>query len=225
MMEEINSIAASGLDQFTFKQDQRRPKDELGQSQFLELMITQIKHQDPLNPVESGEFLSQLAQFGTVNGITELQSSFDVLASTLQSSQALQASTMVGRSVLIPGKVGLLENGVELQGAVDLPASIGDLKVFIHDAAGQLVKQIDLGTQAAGVTRFAWNGISDSGEMVASGTYSVSAQGFVNGAAVAQETLIQSKVESVTLGKAGNDSLLNLRGLGTVSLSDVREIM
>ena len=96
MIDDINSTGASALEQFAIKQDDT-PKDELGQSQFLELMITQIKHQDPLNPAEGGEFLSQLAQFGTVNGITELQSSFDVLATTLQSSQALQASTILPR--------------------------------------------------------------------------------------------------------------------------------
>ena len=76
-MDETNSISASGLEQFALKQDQNKPKDELGQSQFLELMLTQIKYQNPLQPAESGEFLSQLAQFGTVNGITELRSSFD----------------------------------------------------------------------------------------------------------------------------------------------------
>jgi flagellar basal-body rod modification protein FlgD len=225
MMEEINSVLTGGLEQYAFNQEKTRPKDELGQSQFLELMITQIKHQDPLNPQESGEFLSQLAQFGTVNGITELQSSFEQLAVTLQSSQALQASTMVGRSVLIPGNVGLLETGVELQGAVDLPASSGDLKVFIQDAAGQLVKQINLGTQQAGLARFSWDGTSDSGAAVATGTYSVSAQATVDGTAVSQQTLIQAKVDSVTLGKAGGDSSLNLRGLGTVFMNNIREIL
>jgi flagellar basal-body rod modification protein FlgD len=224
-MEELNSLAASGLEQYAVKQDQNKPKDELGQSEFLKLMITQIKHQDPMNPAEGGEFLSQLAQFGTVNGITELQSSFDVLATSLQSSQALQASTMVGRSVLIPGNVGLLENGVELQGAVDLPASSAGLKVLIHDATGQLVRQIDLGTQPPGIARFAWDGFSNSGVAVPAGTYRVSAQAFVGGKAVTQETLIQGKVESVTLGKAGDDSSLNLRGLGTVFLNEVREIL
>ena len=76
-------------------------KKSLGQEEFLELMMTQLQNQDPLNPAESGEFLSQIAQFGTVNGITELQQSFSTLASSLQSNQALQASTMVGRSVLV----------------------------------------------------------------------------------------------------------------------------
>ncbi len=225
MMKELNSIAAGGLEQFALKQNQDKPRGELGQSEFLKLMVTQIKHQDPLDPAKSGEFLSQLAQFGTVNGITELQSSFDVLASSLQSSQALQASTMVGRSVLVPGNVGLLESGAPLQGAVDLPASSGNLKVFIQDATGQLVRQIDLGPQQAGLVHFSWDGLSNNGQPVATGTYSLSAQAFVNDTAVTQETLIQGKVESVTLGKAGNDSSLNLRGLGTVSMNDVKEIL
>jgi len=189
------------------------------------LMLVQIQNQDPLNPADSGEFLSQLAQFGTVNGITELNSSFDVLATSLQSSQALQASTMVGRSVLVPGNVGLLETGSELKGAVELPTSGADLKVLIQDATGQLVRQINLGTQAAGTVRFAWDGFSDAGEAVATGTYTVRAQAFVDGEAVTQTTLIQAQVESVTLGRAGNDSVLNLRGLGTVQMNDIREIL
>ncbi len=224
-MEDINSIASTGLEQYAVKQEQSKPKDELGQSQFLQLMLTQVRHQDPLNPADSGEFLSQLAQFGTVNGITELQSSFDVLASTLQSSQALQASTMVGRSVLVPGDVGLLESGAALEGAVELPSSSANLKVLIHDGAGQLVRQLDLGIQPAGTTRFSWNGFSDSGDAVPTGTYRVSAQAYVDGEAVNQPTLIQGRIESVTLGKAGGDSSLNLRGLGTVSMNDIREIL
>ncbi len=224
-MEDINSIAASGLEQFAINRDQNKPKDELGQSEFLQLMLTQIQNQDPLNPAKSGEFLSQLAQFGTVNGITELNSSFDVLATTLQSSQALQASTMVGRSVLVPGNVGLLETGAELQGAVEMPSSSADLTVLIHDASGQLVRQINLGTQQAGTVRFAWDGFSNAGEPVPTGTYKVSAQAFVDGEAVTQTTLIQARVESVTLGKAGSDSSLNLRGLGTVLMNDIREIL
>ena len=223
-MDQSKSISASALDQFAVRQEQKNPRDELGQSQFLELMITQIKHQDPLNPAESGEFLSQLAQFGTVNGITELQSSFDVLASTLQSSQALQASTMVGRTVMVPGNIGLMEPDSPLQGAVALPASSGDVKVHIEDATGQLVRQISLGAQPSGNAYFTWDGFSDDGQAVPPGTYRVTALAMVDGQNVTQDTLIRAKVESVTLGQTGSESLLNLRGLGTVLINDVKEI-
>lgn len=224
-MDKTASIAASGLEQYAIAQGQSPARDQLGQAQFLELMITQIKHQDPLNPAEGGEFLSQLAQFGTVNGISELQSSFDALATTLQSNQALQASTMVGRSVLFPANVGLLEAGSTLQGAVDLQASGDKVTVLVHDGAGQLVRQIHLGTRPAGRVQFAWDGISDAGTAAIPGTYAVSAQAVADGEVVVQPTLIQGKVESVSLGKAGADASLNLRGLGSVYLHAVAEIL
>jgi len=224
-MEKTTSVAAGALDPFAIKQQQQGPGDGLGQSQFLELMLTQIKHQDPLNPAKGGEFLSQLAQFGTVNGITELQSSFETLASTLQSSQALQASTMVGRSVLVPGDTGLLETGRPLQGAVDLPSSSGDVRVLVEDARGQLVRQINLGSHSPGRVNFAWDGLSDNGSAVPPGTYRINAQALVDGKAVTQETLVLARVESVTLGRAGAESSLNLRGLGTVQMNEIREIL
>ena len=96
-------------------------KKELGQTDFLHLMLTQLKNQDPFKPLDSSEFLGQLAQFGTVSGLAQLQTSFDGLASSLTSDQALQASGLVGRSALVPGAEALLANG-KLSGAVDLPS-------------------------------------------------------------------------------------------------------
>lgn len=224
-MQETKSIAASGLSQYSIQDQQSTPGDELGQSEFLKLMITQIKHQDPMNPAEGGEFLSQLAQFGTVNGITELQSSFDTLASSMQSSQALQASTMVGRSVLVAGNQGYLEAGNGMNGAVELPVSSADLRVFVHDTSGELVRQINMGTQPEGLTRFNWNGLGDNGAAFPPGVYQVSAQARVDGEMVDQPVLIQGKVDSVTLGRPGAESSLNLKGLSSVLLHNVHEIL
>ena len=209
----------------TPRDQETKANDELGQAQFLELMTTQLRYQDPLKPMENGDFLGQMAQFGTVSGINDLNVAVNGMSASFQSNQALQASTMVGRTVLVPGDVGLLETGAELRGAVEMPSSSADLKVLIHDASGQLVRQLDLGTQPAGTVHFAWDGSSDSGGAVATGTYRVSAQAFVDGKAVTQVTLIQARVESVTLGRAGNDSSLNLRGLGAVQMNEIREIL
>ena len=224
-MDKANSILPPGLEQLAVKQETKQASGELGQSEFLELMLTQIKHQDPLNPSESGEFLSQLAQFGTVNGITELQSSFESLASSLQSSQALQASTLVGRSVLIPSSVGQLENGQGLQGAIEISASTSNLNVTIQDAVGQVVRQIELGTHEAGLVNFTWDGLDSSGQAVTPGNYLVSAQATIDGEVTTQPTFVQAKVESVTLAKDGNGTLLNLQGLGSVQISDIKEVL
>ena len=123
---------------------------DLGQKDFLELMVAQLKNQDPFKPMESGEFLTQLAQFGTVNGIQGLQSSFGQLVGSLQSVQALQASSLVGRSVLVKGDTGVLTAGGSLGGVIDLQSSAGDVSVKILDASGRIVKE----TRAGGSGRW-----------------------------------------------------------------------
>ncbi len=188
-------------------------------------MLTQIKHQDPLSPMESGDFLSQMAQFGTVNGITELNKSFATLSGSLQSSQALQASTMVGNTVLVPGNQSEIVAGGQMTGAIDLNNSTTNLVMSIFDEAGQSVRQIDLGSHQAGMTKYTWNGLDNNGDPVPGGTYFIEAAAAVGGEAVAQPVLVNAKVDSVTLSKSGGEPLLNLNGLGTVSISDVREIM
>jgi flagellar basal-body rod modification protein FlgD len=201
-----------------------KPDDsgKLGQEEFLRLMITQLKNQDPTKPLDSGEFLGQLAQFGTVSGLADLKSSFTELAGSLVSNQALQAAGLVGRSVLARSGAGYLTAGEGLSGAVDLPASSGDVRVQIVDATGQLVREIDLGAQASGLVRFSWAGDTNAGQIVPDGRYSISAQFFDGAAMQSADTLVRSTVESVSLGSGGLG--IKLRGLGEVSFSAVEEI-
>ena len=111
-MDKPSAILPGALDQFALRETEtNRDQGELGQAEFFDLMVTQLKNQDPFKPMESGEFLGQIAQFSTVDGIGGLQRSFESLAGSLQSSQALQASTMVGRSVALPGDTLRLEAG------------------------------------------------------------------------------------------------------------------
>ena len=224
-MADSNSILPAELQHLSVKQPEKKESDGLGQDAFLELMLTQIQHQDPLNPMESGDFLSQMAQFGTVNGITELNGSFASLASSLQSSQALQASTMVGNTVLIPGNEFSLNEGGSVSGAIELSSSTSNLVVNISDIYGQSVRQVDFGTQSSGLTKFSWDGLDNNGNALPAGKYKIEAAAVVNGDAVAQTVLVNAKVDSVTLSKSGGEPLLNLNGLGTVSIGDVREIM
>jgi len=224
MANPINGLPPE-LAHLEIKQPEKKGNKELGQSEFLDLMIAQLQHQDPLNPMESGEFLGQLAQFGTVNGITELQSSFGDLAASLQSSQALQASTLVGRNVLVPGNVVSVTDGQPVKAAVELNSTADDLVVQVLDPAGQIVRQLDYGPQGSGVFNFAWDGMDGSGNPVASGKYVIRAIGRMGEEEVAQFTLVQAKVDSVTLAKGGQGPLLNLENIGAVSLSEIVEVM
>jgi flagellar basal-body rod modification protein FlgD len=226
-MADSNTILPAELQHLALKQPEKKADSDSGldQDAFLELMLTQIQHQDPLNPMESGDFLSQMAQFGTVNGITELNGSFATLSSSLQSSQALQASTMVGNTVLVPGNSSDLISGGQISGAVDLNNSTSNLVLNIADITGQTVRQVELGSHAGGMTKFTWDGLDNSGNPVPSGKYTIEAAGLIGGEAVAQPVLVNAKVDSVSLSKTGGEALLNLNGLGTVSISEVREIM
>ena len=200
-------------------------QDELGQSDFLTLMITQFRNQDPFEPMDNGDFLSQLAQFGTVNGIEELGTSFEGLSASIQGDQALQAANLVGHTVLAASNGGYLQDGVGLSGAVELPSSVTSLQIEITDAAGQIVQRFDLGEQPSGLARFEWDGQNLEGESVAEGHYQITARAVRGRQVESVEVLIASTVESVSLDRFGRGITLNLPGGDSMSLSQVRRIL
>ncbi len=206
------------------QQTKKKAQDELGQSEFLELMIAQLNNQDPMKPMENGDFIAQMAQFSTVTGLTELQESFDGLAASLQSNQALQASSLVGRTVLVPSGVGTLPQGGTLSGVVDLDSSSSNLTITIQDASGQVIRRLELGPQQTGDVYFNWDGITDSGAQAQAGRYFISAETRTEGGTEALETLVSSAVDSVTLGQGGQGIRLNLADGNSVDLSSVRSI-
>ena len=196
--------------------------EELGQEEFLQLMLTQLKNQDPFKPMESGEFLGQLAQFGTVTGLGELQQSFESLSGSLISDQALQAASLVGRSVTIESGEGLLQTDSPLTGAVELPVSSPSVSVQVLDAAGQIIRQLELGSHPEGLVGFRWAGETDAGLAAPPGRYILSAQYFNGQEMQSASTLIDASVDSVTVGAGG--LAINLEGLGVVPFDAVREI-
>jgi len=202
-----------------------KANDELGQAEFLELMTAQLKFQDPMSPMENGDFLAQMAQFGTVSGINELNSAFGNMSAAFQSNQALQASTMVGRDVLIPGDKAMLSEGGGLKAAVELQQPANQVLINITDANGQLVHRMDMGLQQAGLLDFEWNGVNADGNAVSPGQYTVSAE-IRQGQEVSAGAMFTTvQVESVTLGQAGQDLTLTVSGLGDISMSQIRKIM
>lgn len=199
--------------------------DELGQADFLTLMITQFKNQDPFKPMENGEFLGQIAQFSTVSGIESLNTSFAGLADSIQGEQALQAANLVGHSVLAVTDVGYLAEGGQINGVIELEASAGEVQIDIADESGELLQTLSLGQQPAGMTSFSWDGTDAAGEALAAGHYKVSAR-VVRGAQVESTAIaLESNIQSVTLGQFGSGMLLNLNGGGTLSLSQVYQII
>jgi flagellar basal-body rod modification protein FlgD len=219
MVDAVNGVDVSGLG---LGVPQGKREEELGQEQFLQLMITQLKNQDPFKPMESGEFLGQLAQFGTVSGLAGLQTSFDSLAGSLVSNQALQAAGLVGRSALVESSAATLGAGQGLAGAVDLPAASGAVRVTIRDALGHVVRELDLGSRSAGLAEFAWDGVTDDGTPAPAGRYTLAAEFQSSSKMEAADTLVSAPVDSVLFGAEGFS--VQLRGIGELPFSAVREI-
>jgi flagellar basal-body rod modification protein FlgD len=198
--------------------------DTIGQKDFLMLMTTQLRNQDPFKPMENGEFMGQMAQFSTVSGIQELQSAFRDLADSLYSNQALQAAGMVGHEVLVANRHGEYTGEVGLSGAVDLPDAVNNLTISVHDGAGRLVRTMELGRQPAGMASFSWDGYTDAGEAAPPGQYEFRAEAANGEAHVAFDVLVAAKVRSVTLPALGAPLTLDLAGIGQMNFSEVRQI-
>ncbi len=211
-----------GLNKTT--QSKQKAPDELGQDDFLALMTAQLKFQDPLKPMENGDFLAQMAQFSTVSGINDLNSSFNSMSTAFQSNQALQASTMVGRDVLVPGDQARLGETEPLVAAVDLDQPAKQVVVNITDASGQLVKRLDFGLQPAGLMDVRWDGLLDDGSRAPAGAYRIAAEVHQNDGINSGSMLTQVRVESVTLGQAGQELTLTVSDLGDISMSQIRKI-
>lgn len=199
-------------------------RTSLGQDEFLELMTTQLSNQDPFEPMDNGEFLAQIAQFGTVNGINELLSSFDSFASSIQSSQALQASNLIGRQVLVEHDEGYLSTTGNVQGAVQLN-NTADVAVNIYDLTGQLMNRVELGQQSPGLVQFNWDGSTFSGQRASSGRYHIEVEASRGGNTETLETMVSSSVISLTLGGVGREMQVELENLGQVGFSRVNQIL
>lgn len=223
-MNSVDAYAALGLKTSATAEPK---KTTLGQDQFLKLMTTQMTHQDPTKPMQNGEFLSQMAQFGTVSGIQDLQQSFKDFATSINSDQTLQAASLVGRTVSTPSKEGFWEEkaGGEIKGTVELPASSSNVDLKILDpVTNQVISVRSLGEQPAGALSFVWDGKTDKGEYAPKGVYKVQVDASIDGINTVLQPAIQARVESVSINGAKNDLQVNLAGLGAVNFNQIKQI-
>lgn len=196
--------------------------DTLGQADFMRLMTEQLRHQDPLKPLSNSEFVGQLAQFSTVQGISELNDTVQSFSQQLTGDQVLRGASLVGHSVLVPSeRIALGEDGSG-SGIVMAPGA-GTVTVEISDASGTVVRRIDIAVDAKGETAFSWDGLDEGGQRLPAGAYGVAARhSDTAGNTAALNTYVDSRVESVTIGSDG--LYLNLPLLGAAPLDYVLRI-
>lgn len=197
-------------------------KGSLGQSDFLKLMTTQLMNQDPMAPMENGEFLGQMAQFSTVSGIQSLQASFEKLATALQTNRVLEASTMVGKKVLVEAdRAELGSDGAGLKGVVEVPEGVSTVQLTLRDARGAVARQLTLDVGGAGPMDFSWDGLLQDGTAASAGSYTVSAMALVNGQNTQLTTRLALPVVSASIA---DDGVVLNTSKGSVRLADVTRI-
>ncbi|MCP5181154.1 MAG: flagellar hook assembly protein FlgD [Pseudomonadales bacterium] len=196
--------------------------EELGKTAFLELMLAQIRNQSPLDPSKNEEFVAQLAQFSSVEGIQNLNESMSTMADAFKSSLTLNAAAMVGRSVMVPTSQVYSEGG-GFAGVIDNTEVSASLNVEITDGVGRVVRMIDLGGRAEGSVRFTWDGKADDGTDAPAGLYSVRAFNEVNGEAREFDVQMPDRVVSVSIKPEG--AVANLAGGDSVPVAAIKEIL
>lgn len=198
-----------------------KPAEEDLQDRFLKLLVTQMKNQDPLNPLDNAQVTTQLAQISTVNGVERLNATIRTIADSFTAGQSLQAAGMIGREVLVPGSALQLAGGAARFG-IELAQPADEVKVRIQDAAGREIQVMNLGPQAAGSLELAWDGKTSDGSRAADGNYSISVAALRGDQKVEVQALAAAIVQGVSQGNQGVQ--LDVGSLGMVGLADIRQI-
>jgi len=199
---------------------------------FMTLLVTQLRNQDPMNPMDNAQMTSQLAQLQTVTGVNKLNDTLTSLKASYQSSEAMQATNLIGHGVLVEGNNVALAGGKSVLG-VELASDADSVKLVISDSRGNEVETMDLGAQKAGVLPLAWDGVPDANKLdsngkpigLADGSYTFKVVATRNG-----DTLTDAKglsfnsVASVTTGGADGVKI-NLPGKGAVALADIKQVL
>lgn len=214
------SVAAAAAQ----KANSNKNATTLSQTDFLSLLTTELAYQDPTNPTDNNQMVTQLSQISTVDGINSLNNTVTGLSDMFSSSQALQVSGLVGKNVLMDQNNGY-SDGTGFAGVINAgDDGATDITISVLDQAGTVVYQAAAEGTFEGNVPFAWDGCDSSGNRVPEGYYTVMANALVKGESSTVGAQVYGKVQSVVLGNKGAATSLNIVGFGNKSLSEILEV-
>ena len=226
----MNTINNTGLNTDLYWQEEKvkiadGTEQQLNQEDFFAMLTEQLANQDPTKPVDNDQMVAQMTSFTMADGISQLNEKFESFASSMTSNQALQASSLIGQNVLVQGNVGYLPGEEQsLSGVVINEQTVQNMQINIQNEFGEVIKTIDVGTQAAGNIEFSWDGLDSNGNQMQSGEYIVTATGQADGEGVQMSTAVNRHIGSVSLAGSNQGIILNLDGDVSISLDDVIQI-
>ena len=220
--------ATNGLNNDLYWQEEskvpERNNGALTQADFFALLTQQLAFQDPTKPVENDQMIAQMTNFTMADGISSLNNNFKSFAESMSSNQALQASSLVGRSVLVPSREMVFTGQDLSRGIIDFERRATNVQVRIEKPNGELVRTINIPEVAAGKFDFVWDGTNGQDQEMPPGVYNIKVDANIAGENQSVPVMVYAPVSSVSLGQSGKGITLNLVGLGAFKLADVREI-
>ncbi|WP_281647140.1 flagellar hook capping FlgD N-terminal domain-containing protein [Parendozoicomonas sp. Alg238-R29] len=191
----------------------------LQQRDFLQMLLAEVNNQDPLEPKSSTDFVAQLAQITSVENLESLNQTMTGAVNSMQYSQAMQATGLVGKTVTVPTSVIEVEEGKSVSGEVAVPSNADQLRVIVSDANGQIVGEVDLGKASKGLVNFDTSSLD-----LDAGVYSISAIASNGDEQLKVPVAISSEVESVVIPGGGSEVEVNIAGIGAMPLSQIARI-
>lgn len=149
----------------------------LDQDSFLRLMTTQLKFQDPFDPMDNQAMVAQLAQFSSVAGISEMKQSLTDIAAILGNNQLTEAKEWIGHSILVPGNIAVADKNGQYSGEFELTSATDNLSIDLLNDAGEIVMFAELGQQDAGPVEFSFDSKDESGQPLDQGRLRVRING------------------------------------------------
>ena len=227
-MATTTSTLPSGIvkyEDYQAKQKNKPTNEQMGQTEFLTLFTTQLKNQNPLDPVKNEAFVAQLAQFSQLEATTAMKTSMQNLVSSLANDRLLGATSLIGKTVAVPdGPVTVTDSTVS-QGVVNLPTGADGIKLQVYNDKGILVRTQIIGAQPVGDFTIAWDGMTDGGVAAPNGTYRYVANVNSNGSVTKPTVNTYAAVTGVTsAGTSDGAMLLEVAGGKTVNLADVKRV-
>ena len=195
----------------------------MGQKDFLTLFTTQLKNQDPLDPVKNEAFVAQLAQFSQLEATVTMSSTLSDYVTSTSGQTMMSGANLIGKTVSVPDGPALLVEGVPVEGVINVPTGADGVKFDVFDSKGSLVRSQILGPQTVGNVTWSWDGKTDAGDVSANGTYKFKATVVSQGKTTNPEVSTMAYVTSVSQD-ADKSMLLQVQGGKTLKLADVQRI-
>ncbi|WP_420146336.1 flagellar hook assembly protein FlgD [Sphingobium sp.] len=191
----------------------------LDQSSFLTLLTAQMQYQDPFEPVDNAQMVAQMATITQSTGIAEMNQSLKNLASELTGTRLGDAASWIGKSMLVQSNIAVPDAAGTYAGQITMPAASEGGIVELVDAAGNVVKSIDMGSQPAGDMTFYWDGKDADGKTVTTDALQVKVRNVTPSRVATWATIaaVQSPAD-------GSSSKL-ITALGSYSPSDAISLM